>query len=851
MKRQNKMTMAALALLIPATGWTQTVKDSTTVRGKEQNLGAVTVTAARKKNTEAAAIGIEKSAMVVQNTISAQQIQKSQDKDASEVMRRVPGVSLIDDKFVMVRGLSQRYNNVWMNGSAVPSSEADSRAFSFDIIPSSQLDNLTVVKSPSPEYPADYTGGFILINTKEIPTNNGLQLSVGTSVNDRTHFRNFRSYSGSGTDFLGFDGGLRRLDGGMNKTFTTFAGTENINILGNGLNNNWTVSSKHPLPDMKFNASYSYRKLFGEHWFGLLATLNYINSNRTASNMENSLFGSYDVVNDRPVYLRHSRDNQYSNDARLGAMLNLTFKKLGGGTYEWKNLFNQLGRSRWTERRGYNAQNDQQHNSEYYYSQRTTYNSQWTGKHLIGDNAVDWNLGYSYANRLLPDRRLVELNDRTDNKMGFYDVEREFTRLDEHLASAGGNWKRIFEWGKLNPTLRAGAYGEYRARNYRTRTLFYTWNPSTTTLPSDFVFTDDITTLLQPANYGADKLYLKEEVNHTNDYQGRGTLAAGYASMNLPLGRWNVYGGVRYEFSQMELITNTRQNEVSHISTFYHYSDFFPSLNINYKITPAHQLRLSAGRSVNRPEFRELSPIVYYDFDLASNVQGNTHLKSAYIGNYDVRYEFYPSAGEMISVAVFYKRFRNPIEWTYTVAGGTDLVYSNENAKAANNYGIELDLRKRLDFIGLKGLSLSLNASWIRSRVEFAAGSRQRNRPMQGQSPYLINTGLFYEHPSGWSASLLYNRIGKRIVGVGRSLGTSGSEDTKDIPDSYEMPRNVIDFSLSKKIGRWELTANVRDLLAEPVKFQQIETIDGRTINEVTKRYRPGRNIGLTAKVNF
>lgn len=140
------------------------------------SLSEVTVTAVARKDTETAIIEEERQSDVVQTGVSAQQIAKTQDKDASEVIRRVPGISIIDNKFVMVRGLSQRYNNVWLNGSAVPSSEADSRAFSFDIIPSSQLDNIVIVKSPAPEYPSDFTGGFVMVRTKYQPAHSGLLL---------------------------------------------------------------------------------------------------------------------------------------------------------------------------------------------------------------------------------------------------------------------------------------------------------------------------------------------------------------------------------------------------------------------------------------------------------------------------------------------------------------------------------------------------------------------------------------------------------------------------------------------------------------------------------------------------
>ena len=301
---------------------------------------------------------------------------------------------------------------------------------------------------------------------------------------------------------------------------------------------------------------------------------------------------------------------------------------------------------------------------------------------------------------------------------------------------------------------------------------------------------------------------------------------------------------------------NTRQYEESPQSTDYDSNDIFPSLNMTYKLNDRHQLRAAYGRSINRPEFRELSTSVYYDFELGSNVMGNYDLKPAYIDNIDLRYEWYPSAGEQVSVALFYKHFRDPIEWTYTVAGGTDLIYSFVNAKGANNYGIELDIRKNLDFMGLRDFSFSFNGALIKSKVEFEEGTNNIDRPMQGQSPYLINTGLFYNNSdNGWSAAVLYNRIGKRITGVGKRYGTGADGSSRDIPNSYEMPRNSIDLSVGKKIGRWQLKLSVRDLLAERVLFKQFEdvVIDGQkhTIEEVTRSYRPGRDLNLTIGYSF
>lgn len=836
----------------------------------EQQLKEVTVTAVERRNTDAAMIQVAKNSPVIVSNVSAQEISRTQDTNAGEVIRRVPGVSLIDDKFVMVRGLSQRYNNVWVNGGAVPSSEADSRAFSFDIIPSSQIDNLTIVKSPTAEYPADYSGGFIIVNTKEIPAENSFNIAVGGNWNTSSAFQNFSYSKGSGTDFLGFDNGLRSLNGGIHAALNPQlnangkpVGDYATSLLGNGLNNDWLVKNRKPLGDLKLAASLNQRWMLGGRTLGMLAALNYTNEYRTYENMENNLYGIYDAANDKPNYLRHSVDDQYNNNVRLGAMLNFTFlSKDGNHKYQLKNIFNQLATSRYTWRDGVSAQSNLERSAEYYYRSRTTYNGQLTGKHTFTSDALDWSIGYAYANRHLPDRRRYLIDDALES--GVYalstgnDISREWTQLDEHILSLGVNDKHHFKFGNFEPDLQVGAYGEYRSREYQTRNFIYNWNVSDNNMPSDFRHSDIPTLLSSEANMGYDKLYLLEEKQMRNNYRGHNTLGAGYLALSLPFGKLGIHAGVRFEHNDMELISNSRDYEKSESSRHYKTDDVFPSLNTTYKINDQHQVRLSYGRSINRPEFREVSSSVYYDFDLASNVQGNTELKNCYVDNLDLRYEWYPSRGELISLAVFYKHFDSPIEWTYTVAGGTDLIYSYKNAKSANNYGVELDIRKNLGFIGLKDFSWSFNGALIKSKVQFEKGAKEEDRPMQGQSPYLINTGIFYKNaPLKMDIALLYNRIGKRIIGVGRSEGSTGDDSNSRVPHSYEMPRNTIDFSLAKKFGEHlELKLNVRDFLAEKIYYKQFADVtysDGskKEVEEIARCYKPGRNIGLQAIYKF
>lgn len=843
----------------------QTARADAALEEQREEIDQVVVTAVRRRDSEAAVNFDVRHAMMVVSGVSSQTIARTQDRDAGEVVRRIPGISLIDDKFVIARGLSQRYNNVWINGAAVPSSEADTRAFSFDLIPAGQIEHIMVLKSPAPEVPADFSGGFIRIGTKDMPAQEAVSIQYALGVNTETHFRRFLFNRGSGTDWLGFDNGKRGVSGGIEAPLDNGDAQHVTRMTREGFNNDWRVRSRRPIPDQRLAVA------FGKAWslrdgkkITLNGAVNYSYSSRTYAGMDNCRYGVYNKKEDKPEYLYKYTDDQYRTTVKAGAMLNVAF--IGTRSrYYLRNLLNQVGQDRYTAREGWQNISSLyvQRKAEYLYTSRTTYNGQVAGVHEFAGSRLDWNAGYSYANKHVPDRRIVNLQendlygDAHYGEMGIdqNEIRRDFTRLREHIASAGINYElRMREGRKVAPTLRTGAYGEFRTRDYRARAFFYRFNPSN--LPADFVYGDVVDEILQPGNYGADKLYIYDDSNNRDCYEGENLLAAAYAAINLPLGPLTLYAGVRFEHSGMDLKSYTRSKEWTSKTTRYDYTDLFPSVNLTWKLSEAHQLRAAYGRSTNRPEFREVSASTFYDFDLFSIVMGNPDLKAAYVQNADVRYEWYPSSSESISLAVFYKHFRHPIETTFRDAGGS-YTYTFENADAARVYGVELDVRKNLGFMGLPAFSLSLNASWIHSRVRFGDGSLEHDHPMQGQSPYLVNCGLFYQpERAGLTVGLLYNRIGKRIVGIGRADLSGGGTVDNDIPDMYEMPRDALDVVVTKKLGRWELRLSARDVLAQSVRFCQFPRYtddEGREHEriEVTKRFRPGCTFSLGASVSF
>ncbi|MDR3133479.1 MAG: outer membrane beta-barrel protein [Prevotellaceae bacterium] len=848
----------------------ETTEVNADMTSSDVRLDEITVTAVRRHHSDIAVLSAMKAASVVMSGISSQTIARTQDRDAAEVVKRIPGISIIGDRFVVIRGLAQRYNNAWLNGMALPSSEADSRAFSFDLIPGSQIDNMMIVKTPAAEYPADYAGGFVLIRTKAVTGDNSVQAAYGSGIHSETHFRDFKNGAGSDSDWLGFDNGTRQLKNvpaRMSNDLSTQM--EEINrVTQTGFNNDWTVKTAAPLLDQRLNVSLNRSRRGERAELGLALALNYSYANKTVRDMDNAQFGVYAAATDEPVYRFKYTDQLYTSDVKWGGMANfLLIPKSRNGAvhrYEFRNLFNQLGRSRYTWREGWRNVSGyyEQQQEEYAYQSRTSYSGQLSGTHLFDDskNDITWHLGYAYSNRYQPDRRIVERQKDPSNGVYEYAVDRSeisryFTALDESVFSSAVHYTRkIDAWDEQPIELKAGAQGAYTMRSYRTRNFTYIWNFSDNTLPAGFEILPT-GSLMSPAHWGApDKIYVRDETDNTDNYDAANTLLAGYAAVNLPFRRFHLYMGLRFEHCATRMTAYTQIATDKKRYDDYQYNNFFPSFNASYSVTRRSLLRLAYGISVNRQELRELAASTYYDFDLFSLFSGNPDLKQATIHNLDVRYEWYPSEEDIVSLALFFKRFLNPIEITFFEAGGA-LQYSYDNALSANNFGLEIDARKSLDDIGLEGWMATLNVTLVGSKVHFGENNRNHDRPMQGQSPYLINAGLFYRLPGGLlSAGIFYNRIGERIIGLGR---IGGDSINNDIPDLYERSRNLIDFTLSVRFGKaFELRGAVRDIFAEPVEWVQYPKFTDaagamQERRQATRSYHPGRNFLLTLSATF
>ncbi|QNE39847.1 TonB-dependent receptor plug domain-containing protein [Hymenobacter sp. NBH84] len=805
---------------------------TTTLESDNKQLSEVVVTGVRRTNTEMAVITEIRQANVVVSGISSEQIVKTQDRDAAEVVRRIPGVTIVDNRFIQIRGLSDRYNTVWLNDVTAPSSETDRKSFSFDVVPSSLLDRVLVFKDPSPELPGDFAGGLVKVYLRK-PNFNERLLTVNYSsgYRDGTTGKNFYSDKTQAGDAFGFGAVKRSLPGGFPTLGTAYQQYER-DFYARQLENTFPIYKMKAMPDIRFNAAYMDQINLSNLKIGSITSVNYTNT-FTNFQIDRNL---YDVSGERTDQFK---DNQSTNSIRLGAIQNFNVVLDNGDRLEFRNLFNQQGRNQVTTRQGFDN-NGQQVRNNYLlgYQGRTTYTGQLAGQHSFNKEKtkLDWVGGYGYSSRNEPDLRRVSYQSipaTTDGgaptetvltpATGQVDVNnagRLYQKLSEHSYTLNANLKHNVVVADRTVEIGAGTYLEYRKRDFNARAFGYSLNTS----GIQGLRNEAVGNIFNPQNIGSDGFRMDEDLNSTYRYNASNELEAGYVSFNIPLTtKLKVVTGARYERNVQSIATGINGQPVEQDVT----TNFvLPSANFSYNFNEKNLVRLAYGRSLNRPEFREAAPFFFYDFDFNVLNYGSLYLnpdsplKVATIDNFDMRYELYPSSGELIHVGAFYKHFTNPIENVAVLT--TNLAYTFANAPSAYAYGVEVDIKKSLNFLddafgttGLRNLSAVFNASLIKSEVSLGQNivAWDRNRALQGQSPYVFNGGLYYQTPdNSWQVSALYNVFGPRILFAG----------SIDYPDVIELPRHTVDLSLTKTItDRLTLNAGIQDLLNQKVNLVQ------------------------------
>lgn len=844
----------------------QAVLINSTLEEDVATLSEVKIVGQRQTFTDISVITEIRQAEQVAVGISAQQIQKSQDRDASQVIRRVPGVSIQDDRFVIIRGLNERYNTVMLNDAITPSTEVDVKSFSFDLIPSSAIDRMVIYKSGAPELPGEFSGGVIKIYTKTIPDENGLSLSVSSSYRAGTTFQNALSYQGAPGDAFGFGAGDRKLPGSFPTTNTLLnenrPSQNSLNAFRN-LPEFFNVKNSSVNPDLRLSLGFNRKMYLGDKTFTTFNNISYTSSHQVLST-DQYRYLAFDPAKQTSATWVKYNDQMNAENVRLGVMSNWALILNPNHKIEFRNLFNQLTNKETTFRQGFTQENGRDvENYAFRYEAKSIYTGQLSGTHDLSDaTTVKWTGALGYTHRDEPDfRRFVSSrNIGTDDPFTVEVVPgsnaslargaRFYSTLNEYTSSFRSDVEhRIARNGyedndKMTIKLRAGAYGEYKDRAFKAR-WFNLTNPGGV---SQEILNQGPDQLFDASNIASDKLYYAERTNFDDKYMAQNTLLAGYVGAYIPFSpKFNASLGFRAEYNRQQLQSRLRGSGTP-VRVDNPIFRPLPSANLAYNLTDKSLLRLAYGITLNRPEFRELAPFTYYDFAFDVSRVGNPDLKTPTIQNADLRYEFYPSDGEVVSVAGFYKHFRNPIEARVRYAG-SGVAFSVDNAEQAYAVGAEVEVRKSLKSLTTSGfvdnLTLLLNASLIKSSVLTGFTGQENNRQLQGQSPYLVNTGLYYADPnSGWQVNVLYNVVGQRIFLVG---------DKEVQPTVYEMPRNVIDLNIIKSLGEHlQVKVGVQDLLNQSFRLIQDSNLDQKitSVDETYQTYRRGTysTVGLTYK---
>ncbi len=826
---------------------------------KKEELGEVVVTSSRRQESTNALLTFQKNNTAMSSGLAADFIRRTPDKNTGEVLRRVSGASIQDNKFVVVRGLSDRYNAAMVNGATLPSSEPDKKAFSFDIIPSQLIDNIVINKTATPELTGEFAGGLVQVATKDIPTKNLLSVGLSLGFNTQSIGQEFFSNNRGGTDWLGFDDGQRRLPGSYPRKYgdynrlpvaDRFAVARDFNdaVFGE------TRSTAGPIQQYNLTWANAVRGKNGGA-FGSVFGLTYRNSKLIFPTVDRQIFDF-----DGTTLLDYvDAQNKYSTT--WGAVANFAYTK-GKTKIAFKNLFNQLFEDNYYRRNGLNVDNlqDVQMRSSVL-NQRSLYSSQVELTHQFKNKfKFSGNINYAFNKKDQPDLRVMtfarpagsnqpfSLNNRGNNTNRFWSDLKDQSVGYQVKLEMPFNLKGV----KQVATVGGGSFARIRQFQAIIMGVNDPSNPALMFQSFDQIFNKN--------NFGPNGFGMITDLQNVNDkYFGASVLSNAFVMFDNKLSdKWRLVWGARGEYFEQVVETNATKNLEVNSTKF----DLLPSANLTYTPNRKTNLRLATSRTVARPEFREVAPFAFFDFEEIASTVGNPDLKRSSIVNADVRYEYYPKNGEVLSVGAFFKSFADPIELRLNSASApTRRQYQYQNAESAILYGTEVEFRKSLGFLGKEGGWLenvyfngnaSLLFSEVTLQIQDASGERTGsvNRPLQGQSPYLINAGFQYDGKNGFNASILYNVIGQRLRFVGN----------ENFGDIYEKPRNLLDLQVSKKImkQRGELRLTVSDLLNQYVLLYEKpifkeKTAYDKNVDRIFTRFRPGTtiSIGFTYDINL
>ena len=788
------------------------------------SLDAVIVTTTVKRNTENSVLNMQKKSVVVLDGLSAQSIKSSGAGNLASAVKSVPGVSIEGGKYVYVRGLGDRYTKSILNGIDIPGLDPDRNTIQMDLFPTNILDNVIVLKSASAEYPADFTGGIVDIVTKDFPTKPEYTLSVGTSYNPDMHFNDkYLTYTGSDTDFFGFDDGTRDLP---IHRYQPIPGTFENRLLLTTLTNRFQkeLQAKQETSGMNFDLGFTLGNQYdiGDHKIGYQASFSYKNETTFYENRNDGAFVKN--FNDSSVNTLNSvldsRGSEGINNVILNGMLGLTYK-----TEKSKYKANVLHIQNGESTAGFFEQDISQDGvgggieplvkNSLTYTERSITNLLLNGKHRLSDDEntfnLEWKLSPTFskvmdkAHRITPFQQSGEGQFFVSPSASTFPIQLWRNLIEENWAGKVDLDKTVDIFGRPGKLKFGGAY-TYKFRDFSIDD--YTFNIQG---DDSFVADGNADNLLAPENVwnptsdSGTFLVFGDQFNPIDAYEGEQSIGATYISAEFNVTeKLKSVVGIRTEMFKSFYTGQNNETQFNRASILDEF-DIFPSANLIYAVTDNSNIRTSYSRTTARPSFKESSVARIFDPITNRLFIGNINLVPTYVNNFDLRYERFGDNGQMFAVSGFYKDFKDPIEQSFFLQAPTQLTVANlGNAKV---YGVEFEVRQRLGFIteGLNKLKFNANVSFIKSELtmsdaEFQSrqlaardGERiERERDLQGQAPFLLNFGLNYnDQDSGFQTGLFYNVQGETLQVVGIGL----------VPDVYTKPFNSLNFTLNKAFG--------------------------------------------------
>lgn len=813
----------------------------------------VEVTAKAITSTAAFILQSQKKSPAVSDGISSEQMKKSTDSNAAEALQRVTGVSVVGGQFVVVRGLGERYSTTTINGAQVGTPETNRRVLPMDLFPASLLDNMVIQKTYTPDQPGDFGGGVVNVSTRQFPGDKVWNVSVGTGYNSSTTGKNYRSYRGGSLDFLGFDDGARKLPDEVPTRLITpdseFCEGEDcltqdeVAGIGRSFSFDWKTETDDGGLPRSFSASYGNEVELLYRPLGFMLSTSYRNGFQTESRIERGFNGG-DELSPKTDY----RVLDSESSVLWGAIATAGYRLHDLHTVNLDLMYN---RSAEDDYRFYSGTNydfgSDIRETRFSYVERGVFSSGLGMRHhlpILFGSVMEWKYSYANASRNEPDRRsfIYELipgnpDDGTEDAwaLSTRSLSSGFVRtygiLDEDTRGLQASLSVPFrQWGSLDSKLKIGSNFSNKDRQFDYRRFSYrapSSNQVDRSLPPEELLTEDMVGTDPRSTFR-----FQETTRPVDSYRAAHDISAVFAMVDLPVTqKLRLVGGVRYEKSDQTVTTYDRfARGDAPLKATLSDQDYLPAINATYALTEEINLRAAVSQTVNRPDLRELSPYGYNDQGASAYEQsGNPDLVQSKIDNYDIRIECYPTLEEMVAISGFWKALDHPIE--QSIRGGQQPVIQPVNADRGELYGVELEGRASLARLGnaLDNFGLHTNVTFVESEAEVLdlGNLAASKRPLTGQSPYVVNLGLFFASDQGTNtASLLYSVFGKRLYSLGLA----------ELPDIYERPRHSVDLTLGREFGSFQLKLGIENLLDSEEEFQQADQAvklsdRGRSVN--------------------